>query len=561
MRSRIGKFLWVLLTVVLCIAPWVERAHGTAFVQERLYGHWTFLLLWCLGIGYGIYLTFRGKLWRKTDVFLVHSAVFFVLIGSVFTFFNTKLSLSIGKWTTYGGFLLFAIGYLCFLLKKDGPFRTLLRRLSMSALLILLSLPNSFSQRTVSEKDAERMGQEVVSFNGRQAPFQSVCDEWLRQIYGRSRYRHYSSVEVAAGWILYPEDWMGEPIVKVEKHNVRARIKGGKYVAPQDFFTPDGCYIFENQSFENKEKIDAKLALLQTMRWSGVRTIPPRQVENPFKMKCEYCYDIVRPWISTGIVSGVLAALSFLVFFKIVLQKNCSLFFTYFKKIIHLSLWIEMVVVWLHWGVRWYLSGHVPLGSGYDSLLFLVCVILLITNLLQRRYAFVSIAGSGMASLSLLATHFSFNSPQLGALPGALQTPWLSIHVAGVMAAYAGLAFTFFLSIVFLIMKKRNAEGSVLRLITDLSRLLLLPAVGLLALGIMLGAVWAQQAWGSYWTWDPKEVWALITLLVYAPAVQCHFFTRFEQQTFYHIYMLSIFSFVLMTYFGVNVLFGGLHSY
>lgn len=561
MRLRIGKFFWFVLTVVLCVAPWIERAHGTAFIIDMFYGHWAFLLLWCVGIGYGIYLTIRSKAWRKWDVFLLHSAVFLVLIGAVFHFFNSKLSISIGKWITYLGFLQFVMGYLFLLLKKDGRFRTLLRRLSIATLLIGVFLPNIFSQRTVSKIDAKKIGAEVVWHEGRQTPFRSVCDEWLRQLYGQTHYHNFSSVEVAMGWILYPKDWMGIPFMKVPTHELRAKLQSGKYASPQDFFNSNGDYIFENQLFENKEKADTQLALLQAMRWNGLQTIPPQQVENPFKMKCEYFYLVVRPWISSGLLSGILAALSFFVFFKTVVQNHITPFFTNFKKILHAVVWMMMVVVWLHWLLRWYLTGHIPLGTGYDSLLFLTGLILLISTLLWNKYWLISIAGLGMTALALLATRFSFNSPQLGVLPDALQTPWLSIHVTVAMMAYAGLSLTFFLSIIYFIMKKKNAVITVLQNITDLSQLLLLPSVGLLALGIMLGAVWAQQAWGSYWTWDPKEVWALITFMVYAPAVQPDFFRRFKQNGFYHIYILLVFSFVMMTYFGVNVLFGGMHSY
>ena len=102
----------------------------------------------------------------------------------------------------------------------------------------------------------------------------------------------------------------------------------------------------------------------------------------------------------------------------------------------------------------------------------------------------------------------------------------------------------------------RKAHGLML-----LSRLLLYPAVFLLGLGIFVGAVWANVSWGRYWAWDPKEVWALITFMVYGLPFHTHSLARFRKPKFLHIYLIVAFLTVLMTYFGVNFFLGGMHSY
>lgn len=94
-----------------------------------------------------------------------------------------------------------------------------------------------------------------------------------------------------------------------------------------------------------------------------------------------------------------------------------------------------------------------------------------------------------------------------------------------------------------------------------LSRLLLYPAVFFLGAGIFLGAVWANASWGRYWAWDPKEVWALITFMVYGAAFHARSLRIFRSPLFFHIYMVAAFLTVLMTYFGVNYILGGMHSY
>jgi cytochrome c biogenesis factor len=97
--------------------------------------------------------------------------------------------------------------------------------------------------------------------------------------------------------------------------------------------------------------------------------------------------------------------------------------------------------------------------------------------------------------------------------------------------------------------------------ITALSQLLLYPAEFLLTIGIFLGAVWANVSWGNYWSWDPKESWALITMMVYAVPLHKTSIPLMRNARYYHIYIVGAFVVVLITYFGVNYLLGGMHSY
>lgn len=107
---------------------------------------------------------------------------------------------------------------------------------------------------------------------------------------------------------------------------------------------------------------------------------------------------------------------------------------------------------------------------------------------------------------------------------------------------------------------RKNEEEQVERL-TLLSRILLYPATLILALGIFIGAVWANISWGRYWAWDPKEVWALITLLIYGIAFHTQSIKVFRKPIFFHVFLIAAFTTVLMTYFGVNYFLGGMHSY
>ena len=139
-----------------------------------------------------------------------------------------------------------------------------------------------------------------------------------------------------------------------------------------------------------------------------------------------------------------------------------------------------------------------------------------------------------------------------------LQSPLLSVHVMTGMCAYALFALQLLLGIYALFLKRKKEK---LERTTALSQLLLYPAVFLLAIGIFLGAVWANVSWGNYWSWDPKETWALITLMVYAVPFHSASIPLFRRPLGYHLYMVCAFLSVVITYFGVNYLLGGMHSY
>jgi ABC-type transport system involved in cytochrome c biogenesis permease subunit len=130
------------------------------------------------------------------------------------------------------------------------------------------------------------------------------------------------------------------------------------------------------------------------------------------------------------------------------------------------------------------------------------------------------------------------------------------------MTAYALLGFLFLNGITAIIIHsvKRENERQIERL-TDISRIILYPAVFCLATGIFIGAVWANVSWGQYWSWDPKETWALITMLIYAFAFHQNSIKHFNNPLFFHCYMTIAFLSVLVTYFGVNFILGGMHSY
>lgn len=149
-------------------------------------------------------------------------------------------------------------------------------------------------------------------------------------------------------------------------------------------------------------------------------------------------------------------------------------------------------------------------------------------------------------------------SPQ--SLQPVLNSPLLALHVLMVVVGYACILLACLMSALALC-RKKEADREASNTLVDRIHLLLYLSVSFLGAGILLGAVWANLSWGTYWSWDPKETWALITWLLYALPLHTHSVSLFQRSRFLTAYLLIAFLAVLMTYFGVNYLLGGMHSY
>jgi len=146
-----------------------------------------------------------------------------------------------------------------------------------------------------------------------------------------------------------------------------------------------------------------------------------------------------------------------------------------------------------------------------------------------------------------------------------LSSPLLTIHVSIIMMAYALLSLTFICGLTGVIFRLCRGNNVIVRQQLNslqlLSKLFLYPSLTALGFGIFIGAIWANVSWGTYWSWDPKETWALITLMVYAVAVHDNSIPPLRKPFTYHLFMTLAFLTILMTYFGVNYFLGGMHSY
>ena len=215
-----------------------------------------------------------------------------------------------------------------------------------------------------------------------------------------------------------------------------------------------------------------------------------------------------------------------------------------------------------HIALRWMVSGHVPLSNGFETMQFMAWCSVVLTLLFAGRFRLALPFGLLLCGFTMLVAMMGEATPQITQLMPVLQSPLLSIHVVVIMIAYTLLAFTMLNGLTALIIRRTRPEAEQeIESLYVLSRLMLYPAVFLLAAGIFIGAVWANVSWGRYWGWDPKEVWALITMLVYASALHSQSLSWFRRPIFFHTFCIVAFLTVIVTYFGVNFLLGGMHSY
>jgi cytochrome c-type biogenesis protein CcsB len=218
-------------------------------------------------------------------------------------------------------------------------------------------------------------------------------------------------------------------------------------------------------------------------------------------------------------------------------------------------------------GLRWYIAGHSPMSNGYESMIFISWVTLLAGFIFSRKSSFALPATAVLASMTLMVAHLSFMDPEITNLVPVLKSYWLTLHVSVITGSYGFLGFGAILGLITMILltlsNPSNYEriGKTIEELTVINYQTLTIGLYLLTIGTFLGAVWANESWGRYWGWDPKETWSLITVIVYSLVIHSRKIPSMKDIYTFNILSLFAFSCVLMTYFGVNYYLSGMHSY
>lgn len=221
----------------------------------------------------------------------------------------------------------------------------------------------------------------------------------------------------------------------------------------------------------------------------------------------------------------------------------------------------------LGFGIRWYVSGHAPMSNGYESMIFISWVTLLAGFIFSKRSAFALPATAVLASMTLMVAHLSFMDPEITNLVPVLKSYWLTLHVSVITGSYGFLGLGAILGLITMILlafsNTRNREriSATIDELTVINYKTLTLGLYFLTIGTFLGAVWANESWGRYWGWDPKETWSLITIVLYSIVIHSRIIPGMKDIFTFNLLSLAAFSSVLMTYFGVNYFLSGMHSY
>lgn len=236
----------------------------------------------------------------------------------------------------------------------------------------------------------------------------------------------------------------------------------------------------------------------------------------------------------------------------------------------NISLGLLIVLFFAHTaglGLRWYISGHAPWSNGYESMIYISWATVLAGFIFSKRSSMTMASTAILTGLILFVAHLNWMDPQVTNLVPVLNSYWLSIHVSVITASYGFLglgALLGFINILLFILKNDKNEKHISLSIKELNainEMSLMIGLAFLTFGNFLGGVWANESWGRYWGWDPKETWALVTILVYAVVVHLRFIKAIYSEFNFSVISLLSFTSVLMTYFGVNYYLAGMHSY
>lgn len=493
---------------------------------------------------------------------------------------GTVLAVNYDPWgtpLTYAGYLLLLVAMLWMLIDPRESFRRLLSHPSLqraaTGFMLFLSLtPPALANDSprlpvVSRAQADSFARAQVVYNGRVAPLNTLARDFCTKITGRASFRGLTAEQVLLSTLLYPNQWQNVPMIEVKSEALRHRLGiKGKRAALTDLYRGT---TYRLQGFLLREpsgsplaraiqEVDEKVGLIFMLhKGTLIERVPPNQPEarlSDWHITLELLYNRSTPirWSFMALLTLGLCS-----FVAMVLRPRWRWWPPLQRAVLCLALGLLLVI----FATRWIIAGYVPMSNGPETMLLLAIFALTLALLLARRLPMVQPFGFLIAGFALLVAHLSHQNPQITSLMPVLASPLLSVHVTVVMLSYALFALIAMNSGYALWLLGRKTSLSEVPALTTLNRLLLFPAVFLLSAGIFIGAVWANQSWGRYWAWDPKEVWALITLLVYAFALHGGSLPMFRRERTLHLYLLLAFLSVVITYFGVNFVLGGRHSY
>jgi cytochrome c-type biogenesis protein CcsB len=240
------------------------------------------------------------------------------------------------------------------------------------------------------------------------------------------------------------------------------------------------------------------------------------------------------------------------------------------ENLIKISIGIIIILFLMHTGgliARWMISGHAPWSNAYESMIYVGWATMFFGLIFGRKSAMTIAATAFLTAFILMIAHWNWMDPEIANLVPVLNSYWLMIHVAIIVASYGPFGLGMILGLISLLLmilttknnqQKLNEKIKELTIITEMS---LTVGLVMITVGNFLGGMWANESWGRYWGWDPKETWALISIMVYAFVLHLRLVPGLRSKFTFNFFAVASFASILFTYFGVNFYLSGLHSY
>ncbi len=608
---------------------------------------------------------------------------------------GTRLSVNYDFWgtnVTYLGYLLMAIGMILSLFAPNGRFKELLgkikksrerRESSLLSVLVIFSLLsfNSFSQsaidknvehnhdehaghnheaeqtqkvtpkkaiyRIMSEEHSDEFASLLIQdFKGRIVPAHTVCDELLRKIYGKNKYKEYNAVQTIVSAHMYPDYWVKQQLISIPKA-CRERLKLKEYASLVDLIDQTGNFKWLSEYNEAHQRLEAKRSEFEKkliklverfevmnaiLAWQYMKIIPLKNDPNkmwyvPLDMqlmqkdslsspnalayltaldqasetnsyglaldklnalkkfqretageiapseslvKMEISYNKMNIFKNSQNSYFGLGMILLIIFFVRIFVKPSVKTEKRFKRI-SIPFIILIGIIFLYHGyglgMRWYISGHAPWSNGYEAVIFIAWVTMLAGFIFSRKNPVVLAGTAILAYFMLFVSDLNMLDPEITPLQPVLKSYWLMIHVAIITGSYGFLGLGAILGFLNLTLYNfRNSKNGQritahINEISAVSELTITIGLFMLTIGTFLGGIWANESWGRYWGWDPKETWALVSVLVYAVVLHLRYIPFLSGKFTFNMVSLWAYASILFTFFGVNFYLTGLHSY
>ena len=312
-----------------------------------------------------------------------------------------------------------------------------------------------------------------------------------------------------------------------------------------------GNYTETNKILDGIKKFQRKF---------GAKVIPSED-----KIQLEIAYNKINIFVKLSKYYGYVSLLMILFVFLQIF--NNRPWINYVVKAFIAIIILLFVAHALGLASRWYISGNAPWSNAYESIIFVGLATMLFGLLLGKKSSLTIAATTFLTSIILFFANQNWLDPEIANLVPVLNSWWLYVHVSIITASYGPFAlgmilgiFTLFL-IIFTTSKNKKKMSLHVKELTLINEMALTVGLVMLTIGNFLGGMWANESWGRYWGWDPKETWALISIMVYAFVLHMRLIPGLRGKYTFNLWSIMAFASVMMTYFGVNFYLSGLHSY